>query len=140
MSGPLQEAHPDLHRNLREIVKCCRSFDRDLRTRNLLVDVRRLRDNCYCGSALPKEYSWDRRRRHGSQLSYHQNGKITMSINERTPIEGIARLFSHELRHIAQFHRGKRQFGTLTILSLTPLQAEDDAYEFEDDILGRLGL
>jgi hypothetical protein len=66
------------------------------------------------------------------------NGKITMTICPDINDSGLVRLFSHELRHIAQFHRGRKKFGTLTIDPLRPHEAEMDAYEFEEAMVAKL--
>lgn len=111
----------------------CR-LDRDIRTRELRVDARRNNfPGTYKGWAHPvTRYS------EGARTTYHSDGLIRMFIGRECGDEDIIRLYAHELRHIGQFHRGRKEYGTMTIAPLSTLDSEADAEAFEDRVLDRM--
>lgn len=122
---------PDIEVLLDETKRVCREKDRNIRVRDLFVDVRLSKSHDkFNGWAHPEEYSVRR-----NQFRWHENGWIQMSLGFECSDLDIVRLFSHELRHISQFNRGLRKFGILTIEPMTPQESEDDAYDFEERIL-----
>lgn len=136
LSQSLQAAQPDLLPILNDTLRESRYRDRDIKSRFLWVIGRcHWEADAFAGAAHPRRWSVTP---YGIQS--HCNGKVTLTIGKNCEPPEIARLFAHELRHIGQFHRGYDRFGQLTIETLTYDEAEDDAYEFEERIIDRMGL
>lgn len=136
LSPRLQAAFPWLRDEASAIVRECRRVDRDLRTGDLLVEARcHPRVARFQGWAHPQAFSWFR-----DQPRTHENGRIQLVVGEAIRRTDFVRLLAHELRHIGQFHRGKREFGYLTSEHMTDAECENDAYLFEYKILDRLGI
>lgn len=136
LTNPVKANHPDLKEILFDLAQAVHSHDPDLRTRCLYVEVSANHQGRFSGAAFPRTWSWGRWDRY--TYNRHENGKVSLSICREISEVGLVRLFCHELRHIAQFHRGKEQHGYLTIAPMRARESEDDAYEFEDHMVARL--
>lgn len=136
LSTRVERRHPELRGRLSEVVGACRVIDGDLRTRDLLVEAR-----CHPFALLYRGWAYpDVVSRSRGHTRLHRNGRILLSIGDQVEFEEVARVFAHELRHIAQFHRGFKRLGYLTANHMTLEDSEADAYGFEDRVLGRMGL
>lgn len=122
---------PQIRSLLNDIKRVSKEKDRNIRVRDLFVDVRLSKSHDkFNGWAHPEAFSVRR-----SQFRWHDDGWIQMSLGFHCSDRDVIRLFSHELRHIGQFNKGKRRYGVLTINPMTPQESEDDAYDFEERIL-----
>jgi hypothetical protein len=114
--------------------------DPDIKLMGLHVQVRRSRhDNYWAGNAWPEEQTRVYRT-NPSTLIIHPAGKITMSLGASISRHDIIRVFAHELRHIGQFHRGRKEHGYLTCSPMFEEDIEPDCYEFEDLILDKMAV
>lgn len=122
---------PDLRLLLNDVKAVVREVDRDLRVRGLFVETRLSPSHSdFNGWAHPDNFSVRR-----NNFRYHPDGWVQMSLGFECGERDIIRLFAHELRHISQFNRGKKKYGTLTINPLSIEESEDDAYDFELRVL-----
>lgn len=144
LSAAVKQDRPGLDDRLWEIACASKEADPDITLMGLMVKIRRSRYVDYWnGHAWPYEHSpWDYEdlRRYEGRVEVHPAGKITMSIGEEVPDEDVDRLFAHELRHIGQFHRGRKQFGYLTTDHMGLYEVEPDALGFEQAILERMSV
>jgi len=132
-SGILCE-FPDIKATIASVEKASRTLDRGIKVKNLFVEMRLSpRKDSFNGWAHPELFSVSR-----GNWRFHKSGWIQMSIGVDCDYIDIARVFAHELRHIAQFNRGHKKYGILTITPLTVDESEDDAYEFEEKVLNLL--
>lgn len=132
----IAQAFPDLEDLLWNIGVYAKNADHDIKLMGLRVRVLKARkaDNWY-GWAHPFEESV----LYGNRL-IHPAGRIDLGLGSKTSKEEVIRVFSHELRHIGQFHRGRQIFGYLTTEHMNPPHIEEDCYEFEDCIVGKFGM
>lgn len=134
MTPGLLNAYPTLDELLTEIKRVSCRLDRDITTRDLRVEARRnTHPKTFTGWAYPRT-----RFREGHRTTYHRDGLVRLSIGAECGDEDIIRLYAHELRHIGQFHRGRKLYGNLTIHPLTDTASEDDAASFEVRVLERM--
>jgi hypothetical protein len=134
MTPGLLNAYPTLDELLTEIKRVCCALDRDISTRDLRVEARRNPSpQTYNGWAYPVTRLVERHR-----TTYHRDGLVRMWIGAQCCEEDIIRLYAHELRHIGQFHRGRKRYGNMTIHPLTEVGSEDDAESFEARVLERM--
>jgi len=122
---------PDLRPLLNDVKGLIRSIDGNVRVRDLLVETRLSpSQEAFNGWAHPEIFSVRR-----SRFRSHDSGWIQMSLGVECSERDIIRLFAHEMRHISQFNRGRKRYGTLTINPMTVIDSEDDAYDFELRVL-----
>lgn len=135
LSPGLFDCFPAFDELLAEIKRVACVLDRDIRVRDLRVEAKRNNQpSFYKGWAYPLT-----RLRDGKGTTYHRDGLIRMQIGGACGEEDVIRLYAHELRHIGQFHRGRRRFGAMTINPMSDDASEDDAVDFEDCVLERIG-
>lgn len=133
-SPGLVDCFPGVDELLTKVKGVACKLDRDIRTRDLRVEARRNNQpGFFKGWAYPLT-----RAREGQRVTYHQDGLIRMYVGAQCVDEEIVRLYAHELRHIGQFHRGRRQYGTMTIHPMSQEASEHDADDFEERVLVRL--
>lgn len=65
----------------------------------------------------------------------HEDGKITFTLGRKTSLHDLFRVVSHELFHINQFHKGRQEFGFMTIHPQSVRESEREAFDFEDRFL-----
>lgn len=127
--------HPAIEEQLWGVAVRCKEADPDIKLMGLHVSLRSSTPTHWAGQAFPEEETYLLRPR---GLIIHPAGRITMSVGAKVTYTSIVRLFAHELRHIGQFHRGRRLYGYLTDEWLDENQVEPDACEFEETILQRM--
>lgn len=134
LSSNLRCKFSELESDIRYIAEGAKEIDPDIDDAELFIRGRCCQSP-FTGTAYPFEFSG-----YGSTRIFHRNGKITFQLASDTKLVDIVRLIGHELRHIGQFHRGKREHGFLTISPLREHTSELDAFSFEDVLLDHLGL
>lgn len=134
LSEAVEQAFPALRADLRFIHAYACDLDPDIPKDDFHVSVRLGKVACrWSGHAYPLQFSHYRH-------SPHRNGRISMSLGTDTVYTGVVRLFSHELRHLAQFARGKDQYGIMTLSHMDPRDVEPDALKFEGRMLKHMML
>jgi hypothetical protein len=91
-----------------------------------------VRSNYWAGLALPQEIS----KLYGRTIS-HPAGRINLTIGTGISDPTIVRLFAHELRHIGQFRRGRKQTGFLGTYPMPTEDIEPDCLDFEEEVASR---
>jgi hypothetical protein len=135
LSPGLLDVFPALDELLAEIKRIACKLDRDIRTRDLRVEARRnTQPDFYKGWAYPVT-----RLRDGNGTTYHGDGLVRLHVGANCDEADVVRLYAHELRHIGQFHRGRKAYGTMTISPLSQQASERDAERFEARVLKRIG-
>ena len=124
-----------LEERLWEIAVHSKTVDPEIKLSGLHVRVLPARSiGIWSGWALPREESsW-----YNGKL-IHPAGRINLYLSEGMGEGSLVRLFSHELRHIGNFHRGRQQYGYLTDKHMKPDLVEPDCHEFEEIILREVG-
>lgn len=133
------ESHPQLRGQLNEILRVAQALDSDIASNDLFVHITSapILGPEFGGTAWPCVVSkiWKGR------YAIHKDGKITMYLGPTVGKFEIACLFGHELRHCGQFHRSRLRLGHLALATdMTKKQAEDDCFQFEEQIVDRLGI
>lgn len=124
---------PELENQLWNIGCYAKEIDPDIKLMGLHVRVIKARNKGHWyGWAHPEEEST-----HYRKKLIHPAGRIDLSIGESVSDIALVRLFAHELRHIGQFHRGRKLRGYLTCEYMKDGEVEPDCYRFEDDIVRR---
>lgn len=128
LSKAVDQAFPALLADLRFIHVSACDLDSDIPLCGIVVRVK-LSRNAYSwgGHAYPHTATTDR---HEKTID-HPNGRVTMSLGADIAYTDIVRLFSHELRHLAQFARGKDWSGSMTLDHLERRDIEPDCLKFE---------
>lgn len=125
--------HPGIEDLLWRVAVYSCENDPDITLTGLYLQVRRSPDHlAWSGKAWPKESSG------GIRRISHPAGRINLCIGADVPDKDIIRLFAHELRHIGQFHRGRKVCGFLGTYPLDNDEVEPDALRFELDILNKI--
>ncbi len=138
ISDTVLRDHPGIEELLWSIAVHSKEEDPDITLMGLYVQVRRSRKRTHwAGNAWPTEHTRCYRTKVPT-VTVHPAGKITMSIGADCTQEDIIQLFSHELRHNGQFHRGRQRFGYMTCDPMPEEDIEPDCYEFEDTILTKM--
>jgi hypothetical protein len=138
ISESVYQDHPYIEELLWNVAVHSKQADPDIKLMGLHVQVRRSRKSKHwAGNAWPNEETRVYRTRTPS-LIVHPAGKVTMSIAADCSERDVMRLFAHELRHIGQFHRGRRLYGYLTTAPMAEEDIEVDCYDFEDSILEKM--
>lgn len=133
ISPGLLDLFPGLDELLVRVRSVACSLDRDIRVSDLRVEARKHRGEAvYQGWAHPRASSVI-----GGRTVRHRDGLVRLAIGSGCEDEDIIRVFAHELRHIGQFHRGRRHYGQLS-LAMCEVASEQDAEDFEDRVLERL--
>ncbi|WP_028058441.1 hypothetical protein [Candidatus Solirubrobacter pratensis] len=136
LSPGMLRYRPEVTSHIRQIKDVAVRLDRDIRLRGLRVEVtRNPHFDRYSGWAVPEVHS---RSRQGYITHAHPDGLITLRIGDECGDEDIIRLTAHELRHIGQFHRGRKRYGVMTTAPLDHWESERDAEGFEDRVLERM--
>ena len=131
ISPSILRAYPLIDDMLWDTMVFAKNADYDIKTNGLHVRVIKApTPTDWWGWAYPEEQSRYRRK-----VLVHPAGRITLTVGTGVkPIE-IVRLTAHELRHIGQFHRGRKVLGYLTAEWMKEEDVEADCYEFEDYIV-----
>lgn len=131
ISSRVLSEHPSLEERLWAVAVHAKEADPDIKLMGLHVRAcRSPKPGHWNGWAHPREES----------VLYHRHlihpaGRIDMRIGINVPEEDIIRLFAHELRHIGQFHRGRKLYGYLTTDPMAEADIEPDCHDFEKFIL-----
>lgn len=134
LSPGLVDAFPSIDDILGKVRKVACKLDRDISVRALRVEARRNNHpDYYKGWAYPLT-----RLREGRGMTYHADGLIRLQVGAQCCEHDIICLYAHELRHIGQFHRGRRRYGTMTVEPMTEEASEADAEDFEIRVLDRV--
>lgn len=135
-SSSITRAFPDLEDLLWNVGVYAKNEDRDIKLMGLRVRAIKSRapDHWY-GWAHP----WEESSLYGSRL-IHPAGRIDLGLGSAIREQDIVRVFAHELRHIGQFHRGRKRFGYLTTEHMKESTIEQDCYDFEESIVRKFGL
>lgn len=140
VSESVAKDHADIEDLLWRVAVYCKEEDPDITLMGLHVQVRKnARPTYWSGMAYPHEHTVSYRT-HPSTIVTHPAGRITMNIGSSNSTRDITTLFSHELRHIGQFHRGRKCHGFLTCDPMDPDEIEPDCYEFEELIIAKMQL
>jgi hypothetical protein len=128
-------AHPDIEDILWSTMVHAMDADWAIRASGLHVRVRKApEDRMWWGWAYPEEHSTFYRKR-----LVHPAGRITLTIGNDVSKRDIVRLVAHELRHIGQFHRGRKLTGFLTAGWMDDDEVEPDCYAFEEHVIKQYG-
>ena len=128
----------DLDYLLWEVNDVAHKLDPDIPTKDFYVGAQVSRyPTSWTGHAHPQEKYYDKRR--GKTLEC-PNGRVTMSFGEYVSENRIRRLFAHELRHLGQFERGRKETGQLNLRHMYRLLVEPDCIAFEGRVLREMGL
>lgn len=122
---------PELEDQLWAVACHAKEADHDIKLTGLHVQIRKAcQPEHWAGLAWPKEETWRYNR-----IVVHPAGRIDLSIGTGVQASSIIRLFAHELRHIGQFHRGRKIYGYLTTEHMYEDEIEPDCYDFEEYVL-----
>jgi hypothetical protein len=136
LSQSIQREHSGLEDQLWAIGCHSKSSDMDIKLMGLHVRIISSKDtDHWSGWAYPEEESL-----FYNKALCHPAGRIQLTIGQDVTKKEIIRLFSHELRHIGQFHRGRKLFGFMTTHHMPETAIEQDCYDFEDHIIKKMGL
>jgi hypothetical protein len=131
MSDAIKKLYPALAWDLRFIHQDACALDPDIPEDRFLVYVRKSRrDDYWNGHAYPYKAT----KRYGKRVE-HLNGRITMSLGGDIDHADIVRIFSHELRHLGQYARGRKALGFLTNANMPISEREPDCLRFEGRVL-----
>lgn len=129
-SRAVLKIRPDLEDVLWNIACYCKEEDHDIRLMGLWVRARAdHRTGHWNGWAWPREES----NLYGVSR-VHPAGRIDLALGQNVTEPTVVRLFAHELRHIGQFHRGRKQTGFMNIL-MGETEIEPDCDAFADTIV-----
>jgi hypothetical protein len=135
----IRQRFPKIEGLFWETAYLAREFDPDIQLNGLWVTIRPSRSansTFYEGIAYPVENT-----RRGDYVVIHPAGKISISLSKQVSEADQISLFAHELRHIAQFHRGRKINGHFNNHYMGDNDiAEEDCYDFQDKIVDRLYL
>lgn len=135
VSPAISRAFPDLDELLWNVGVYSKESDWDIKLMGLYVRIKKHRfATQWYGWAHPQEESTLYGRRF-----IHPAGRIDLGVGCSVGEDEIVRLFAHELRHIGQFHRGRKIYGYLTTEHMKEQRVESDCYEFEEYIAKKFG-
>lgn len=135
-SRRIESLRPNIEEQLWGVACRCKEADPAIKIMGLHISIRSSsRPLHWAGQAIPEEETYMLRPK---QLIVHPAGRITMTLGDKVSYTNTIRLFAHELRHIGQYHRGRKEYGYLTTEWMPESQVEKDAYAFEDEILDRM--
>lgn len=126
ISVTLQKTHPDLETILWRTACLSKEHDNDIQFDGLLVRATKSRTQYWTGSASPYEDSTIRTKKY-----IHPGGRIDLHLTKGMVRRSIIVLFAHELRHIGQFHRGRKKYGVMGWDGTPEDEFERDCMEFE---------
>lgn len=125
ISPCILKAHQNIDNILWRTACACKEQDNDITINGLFVRVTKSSTKYWTGTAFPYE---------SSSLHYkvisHPAGRINLRLTIDMIDRSVVILFAHELRHIGQFHRGRKKFGFL-VSEAHENDSEDDSREFE---------
>lgn len=131
VSSSIQRTYPAIEDVLWNVGVYSKQADWDIKLMGLHVQIRKHKaSTSWGGWAFPHEDS-----SYYSTKRVHPAGRIDLSIGLMVPEIDIVRLFAHELRHIGQFHRGRKIHGYLTTEWMSESDVEPDCHEFEEYIV-----
>lgn len=128
------DSFPGIHKLLIEVDTLACELDSRISTRDLRIEASKHRvPGAYYGWAYPCQT-----RTTGRRVTYHKDGLVRLFFGNDCNSEDAIRLHAHELRHIGQFHGGRRIYGRMTLQPMSVAHSERDAEEFEEIVLDRL--
>lgn len=131
ISPSVLKAYPDIDDILWDTLVYAKNADWDIRTNGLHVRVQKAHmPKDWWGWAYPEEQS-----RAYRKMLIHPAGRISLTVGDDVSRLEIVRLVAHELRHIGQFHRGRKLTGYLTTEWMKESEVELDCYEFEEYVV-----
>jgi hypothetical protein len=128
ISDAMQKAHPNLEGVLWRTACMAKEQDNDIMISGLLVRIVKSKDLYWTGSADPHEESILYKKK-----LIHPAGRIDLRLTTGMIQRSIVVLFAHELKHIGQFHRGRKKNGVLSVEGADYL-IEEDCILFEKQI------
>lgn len=137
IARPVIKCHKDLDEELWQIAVVSKEADPDIKLMGLFVRVRlssSSKEDYFSGISYPYEES-----NYNGRRILHPAGRINMTLGTKVSEEDKAILFAHELRHIGQFHRGRKIRGYLDADFMgDDYKIEGDCYKFEQEVISRL--
>jgi hypothetical protein len=131
----LSTAFPGIGRLIYSVWSTARYLDCDIPFEGVYVQGRRGNPGVVQGWAQPITATHDERWGRDDFIT-HPHGTVELIIGRTIAWGEVVRLCAHEFRHLGQFQRGYRHYGHMTVDPLTVAESEDDAYWFEDRVLG----
>lgn len=127
----------DIDYLLWNINQIAHKLDSDIPTESFYVSIRKSRyPRYFAGHAYPYTTFMDLRR---GKYIICPNGRISMSLGTLVNEEDICCLFSHELRHLGQAARQRKDKGYLTFNGLNSREIESDCRSFEERVVTKMG-
>lgn len=135
VSLSVQKSHPNLETILWHTACIAKSHDNDIMIGGLLVRITKSPTTYWSGVAYPLEETC----LYNKKL-IHPAGRIDLRVTTGMITRSIATLFAHELKHIGDFHRGRKRCGVLSDEGdIRPLFAiEDECIKFEKMIAAQV--
>jgi hypothetical protein len=134
ISSSILKAHPSIEDTIWKTLVAAVYLDEDIRIEGLFIRVTKAKaDGDYFGWAYPDERTWI-----GKKSIAHPGGRIDLRLGVKVSKRAITTLFAHELRHIGQFHRGRKKLGFFSADYLDDRLCETDCFEFEKRVLETL--